>query len=55
MKKNIMTSLVFVLALALIVLAINITPATAAAFVPVMLILMAAYCIGQYRYGVNYR
>ncbi len=54
MKKNILTALIFVLALALIVLAMGVS-ATNTAFIPVMIILMAAYCIGQYRYGVNYR
>ncbi|MBR5642354.1 MAG: hypothetical protein IKW92_09530 [Firmicutes bacterium] len=55
MKKNILTSLVFVLALALIVMAIGLNPTTASSFTPVMMILMAAYCFGQYRYGKNYR
>ena len=42
MKKNILTSLVFVLALALIVMAIGLNPTTASTFVPIMMILMAA-------------
>ena len=55
MKKTIMTSLIFAVALALIVLAIGFTSSASAAFVPVMIGLMAVYCIGQYRYGVNFR
>lgn len=55
MKKNVMTSLIFAIALALVVLAIAVSGGTNTAFTPVMVILMAAYCIGQYRYGVNFR
>ena len=55
MKKNVMTSLIFAIALALVVLAIGLNTASGIAFAPVMVILMAAYCIGQYRYGVNFR
>ena len=55
MKKNIMTALLFVLALALVVLSIGLTPATATAFVPIMFIVMAAYCVSQYKYGKLYR
>ena len=55
MKKNIMTSLIFAIALALVVLAMVFNTAGGTAFAPVMVILMAAYCIGQYRYGVNFR
>ena len=46
MKKNVMTSLIF---------AIAVSSGASTAFIPVMVILMAAYCIGQYRYGVNFR
>ena len=55
MKKNVMTSLIFAIALALVVLSIAISSGASTAFIPVMVILMAAYCIGQYRYGVNFR
>ena len=55
MKKIVMTSLIFAIALALVVLAMVFNTAGGTAFAPVMVILMAAYCIGQYRYGVNFR
>ena len=55
MKKNVMTSLIFAIALALVVLAIAVSSGASTAFIPVMIILMAAYGIGQYRYGVNFR
>ena len=47
MKKNIMFSLIVVLALALMVVAQQL--------IPVMIILMAAYCIGQYRFSKDFR
>ena len=55
MKKTVMLSLIFAVALALIVLAISVNPATSTAFIPLMIGLMAVYCIGQYRYSVNFR
>ena len=55
MKKNIMTSLIFVLALALVVVALQITPAASTGYFAVAVILMAAYCIGQYRFSKDFR
>ena len=55
MKKTVMLSLIFAVALALIVLAISVNPATSTAFIPLMIGLMAVYCISQYRYSVNFR
>ena len=55
MKKNVMTSLIFAIALALVVLAIAVSAGASTAFIPVMVILMAAYCIGQYRFSKDFR
>ncbi|MBQ1417863.1 MAG: hypothetical protein IIY95_00470 [Firmicutes bacterium] len=55
MKKNIMFSLIVVLALALMVVALQLTPATSTSYFIVALILMAAYCIGQYRFSKDFR
>lgn len=55
MKKTVMMSLIFAVALALIVLAVSVNPATSTSFIPLMIGLMAVYCIGQYRYSVNFR
>ncbi len=55
MKKNIMTSLIFVLALALVVVAMQINPVANAGYFAVAVVLMAAYCIGQYRYSKDFR
>ena len=43
------------LALALMVVAQQLTPATSTSYFIVALILMAAYCIGQYRFSKDFR
>ncbi|MBQ2217411.1 MAG: hypothetical protein II418_00605 [Firmicutes bacterium] len=54
MKKNIMFSLIVVLALALMVVALQLTPVANTSYFIVALILMAAYCIGQYRFSKDF-
>ena len=55
MKKNIMFSLIVVLARALTVVALQRIRATSKSYFIVALILMAAYCIGQYRFSKDFR
>ena len=55
MKKNIMFSLIVVLALALMVVALQLTPVANTSYFIVALILMVAYCIGQYRFSKDFR
>jgi len=55
MKKNIMTSICFVLALALVVISLQISSTASVSYIAVAIGLMAAYCVSQYRYGKNYR
>ena len=55
MTKNIFAAVVAVIAFVLIFTASNVAPETSVGYLVASGVLMAAYCIGQYRYGKNYR
>ncbi len=55
MTKNIFAGIVATIAFLLIYAASNVAPETSVGYFIGSLILMAAYCFGQYRYGKNYR
>ena len=55
MRKNVFTSLIAAIALLLIAVASNVSAETSIFYMVSSIALMAAYVVGQYRFGKNYR
>ena len=55
MRKNEFTALIAAIALLLIAVASNVTPETSIFYMVSSIVLMAAYTVGQYRFGKSYR
>ncbi|MBP5750176.1 MAG: hypothetical protein J6X24_05265 [Firmicutes bacterium] len=55
MRKNVFTALIAAIALLLIAVASNVTSETGSFYMVSSVVLMAAYTIGQYRFGKSYR
>ncbi len=55
MSKGLMCGIIAIIALALVFIATNINAAASPAYLVAAVVLMAAYCIGQYRLDKNYR
>jgi uncharacterized membrane protein (GlpM family) len=55
MRKNVFTSLIAAIALLLIAVASNVNAESGIFYVVASVALMAAYVVGQYRFGKNYR
>lgn len=55
MERNISTAIVAVIAVALIFVATNISAAANTGYLVAAVVLMAAYCFGQYKLSKNYR
>ena len=55
MSKGLMCGIIAIIALALVFIATNINAAASPAYLVAAVVLMGAYCIGQYRLDKNYR
>ena len=55
MNKGLMCGIIALIALALIFVATNISAAASPAYLVAAVVLMGAYCFGQYRLDKNYR
>ena len=55
MNKGLMCGIIAIIALALVFVATNISASTSIGYMIAAIVLMLAYCIGQYRLDKNYR